>query len=31
MDDGIQISKMQWQYLKRSVDHIDFSMLNMPV
>lgn len=31
MDDGIQISKMQWQYLKRSVDHKDFSMLNMPV
>jgi hypothetical protein len=25
---GIQISKSQWQYLKRSMDHIDFSLLN---
>ena len=24
---GIQISKMQWQYLKKSINHIDSSLL----
>jgi hypothetical protein len=30
-DDGIQLNKMQWQYLKKSVDHIDSSLLKTSV
>lgn len=29
--DGIQLNKMQWQYLKNSVDHIDSSLLKTSV
>lgn len=26
---GIRLNKMQWQYLKTSIDHIDSSILKM--
>lgn len=26
---GIQINKMQWQYLKNSIDHIDSSLMDI--